>query len=245
VMKIHLSIRQKLMKKYLLLLGCSLFVISAFAQKTPSLANRPNDHILIQFGYLGWTGKPDTIYTKGFPRTFNMYIMFDFPFKTNPHLSLAIGPGVGTDNMYFDEMYVGVKDNTATLHFDDRSDTNHFKKYKLGTTYLEAPIEFRYSSKPDDPNKSWKAAIGVKVGANVAAGVKGKVLQDKNDNVILDYTEKEKSRHFFNTYRFAAIARFGWGPFTVFGSYQFNSLLKEGTGPNIKPYNIGLTLSGL
>jgi len=233
------------MKKYLLLIGASLFFISAFSQKVPTLANRPNDHFIIQFGYTGWSGKPDTIYTKGFPRSFNMYLMFDFPFKTNPHLSLAIGPGVGTDNIYFDKMYVGVKDMTPTLHFEDRSDTNHFKKYKLATTYLEAPIEFRYSSKPDNPNKSYKFAIGVKIGANVAASVKGKVLQDKNNAVLLDYIDKEKNRHFFNSYRFAAIARFGWGPFNIFASYQLNSLLKEGTGPNIKPFTIGLALSGL
>ncbi|MBO9571023.1 MAG: hypothetical protein J7497_02260, partial [Chitinophagaceae bacterium] len=58
-----------------------------------NLANRSKDHLLIQFGYNGWGAAPDSINTNGFPRTFNMYFLFDFPFKTNPHLSVAIGAG--------------------------------------------------------------------------------------------------------------------------------------------------------
>ncbi|MEJ0104210.1 MAG: hypothetical protein WDO19_17320 [Bacteroidota bacterium] len=38
-----------------------------------------------------------------------------------------------------------------------------------------------------------------------------------------------------------------WGMdiFTLFGSYQVGSLFKEGLGPDVRPYSIGLTLSGL
>ena len=49
-----------------------------------NLTARPNDHFMMQFGYNGWSQMPDTINTKGLSRSFNMYFMFDFPFKTNP-----------------------------------------------------------------------------------------------------------------------------------------------------------------
>jgi hypothetical protein len=241
------------MKKITFVICCSMFLSAAFAQDEPktdskgniNISNRANDHFLIQFGVTNWTGKPDSITTKGLSRSFNMYFMFDFPFKTNPHLSLAIGPGIGTDNIFFDKMYVGIKDLTPTLPFNNVSDTNHFKKYKLVTAYVEAPIEFRYSSNPAAPNSSYKFAVGVKIGALLNAHVKGKTLQNKNNGTILDYTQKETGKHFFNSYRFLATARFGRGAFNLFGTYQLNKLFKEGVAADMRPFTIGLTISGL
>ncbi|MFI5132367.1 MAG: hypothetical protein ACHQFX_20360, partial [Chitinophagales bacterium] len=62
---------------------------------------------------------------------------------------------------------------------------------------------------------------------------------------INDYVMKEASKRFFNTARISAIARIGWGHFSAFGSYQINALFKDGVAAEIKPYSIGLTLSGL
>ena len=225
------------MKKIVLLISSILIGIILFAQdepkpetkKKPTLASRANDHLLIQFGYTGWSKIPDSINTKGFPRTFNAYFLFDFPFKSNPKISVAIGAGVGTDNIYFDKTYVGIKDITPTLQFHDLSDTTHFKKSKLATTYLEAPLELRFNSRPDNPNK----------------GVKQKTQETSSGATINAYTEKESSKRFFNSSRFAGTARIGYGVFSVFGTYQINSLFKTGVGPDVRPWTIGLTLSGL
>src|SRR5258705_2334340 len=155
-MKIHLSITINNMKKILPLAACILFATSLFAQDSTEIAkkkrpidlsNRANDHFLLQLGYTSWAGKPDSINTGSFSKSINVYFMFDFPFKTNPHLSMAFGPGVATDHILFNKTFVGIKDLTTTLHFTDQSDTNHFKKTKLTTAYLEAPVEFRYSAK--------------------------------------------------------------------------------------------------
>ena len=48
------------------------------------LSKRASDHFMFQFGLAGWSGKPASITTKSFNRTFNAYFLFDFPFKTNP-----------------------------------------------------------------------------------------------------------------------------------------------------------------
>src|SRR6187200_149011 len=68
-----------------------------------NLGKRAADHFMLQFGYFGWSGAPDSVNTDGFSRSFNMYLLFDFPFKSNPHISVAIGPGIGTDNLFFKE----------------------------------------------------------------------------------------------------------------------------------------------
>jgi|SRR5215469_851990 len=214
-------------------------------KKKANLANRANDHFLMQFGYTGWAGRPDSIHTKGFSRSFNMYFMFDFPFKSNPKISVAIGAGVGTDNIFFDKTYIGLKESTPTLRFQDLSDTTHFKKYKLATAIVEAPLELRFSSNPETPNKSFKVALGLKAGLLVQAHTKGKTWESSTGTTLITYTEKQADKHYFNSSRFAGTARIGYGVFSVFGTYQINAPFKEGFGPDVHPYTIGLTLSGL
>jgi hypothetical protein len=230
---------------------CAMY--SGFAQdttvvrKTTPTVNSVGgyDHLLLQLGYTQWKGKPDSIKTSGFSRTFNMYFMFAFPFKTNPHLSVALGPGIATDHIFFEDTYIGLKDATETLAFKNVGDTTHFEKYKLSTAYLEAPVELRYSSNPDDDKRSFKVAIGAKVGTLLSAWVKGKNEVDKNGNTIRSYTSKEKSKRFFNSNRLSLTGRLGYGKFSLFTSYTINALFKEGVAPTVRPFTIGLTLSGL
>jgi hypothetical protein len=213
---------------------------------TLNMNRRSNDHLMFQIGYDGWANMPDTVNTKGFPRSFSGYFLFDFPFKTNPHFSIALGAGLSTSSIYFENTYIdiaGHKNNT--LKFEDVSDTLHFKKYKVMTTFVEAPVELRYLFNPANSNKSWKIAVGVKVGTILAAGTKGKNLENSANSTVNNYIQKEKSKKFFNNTRMVATARFGYGSFTLFGTYQLNNFIKEGFGPNVRPYSFGLTLSGL
>lgn len=235
----------------------ALFLVSfAFAQDTrmtidsaikkakPS-SDRSNDHFLVQLGYTSWTSKPDSIHTNGLPRTFNMYLMLDFPFKTDPHWSVAIGPGIATDNIFFSKTYVGLKDATTTVRFQNLADTSHFKKYKLATAYLEAPIELRYRFNPNDDRKSVKIALGAKIGTLLNAHVKGKDFVDKNGTSIDAYIQKENSKRFLNKNRLSVMGRVGIGHYTLFASYAITPVFKDGAGPQVRPLTIGLTLSGL
>jgi len=252
------------MKKVLLSAAAFLMIVTAFAQqdslntvktievktekkkkKEFDLSNRSGDHFMLQLGYAGWNNAPDTINTGGLPRSANIYFMLDFPFKNNPRISAAIGAGIGTDHIFFKKTYIGIKDVTDEIQFKNLSDTNHFKKYKLATTWLEAPIELRYTSRPDKPGKSFKAAIGVKVGTLLKAGTKGKTWQNKDGNTLISYTEKVSSKRFFNTLRVVPTVRVGYGHVSLYAAYQVGALFKEGLGPDVRPYSIGLTLSGL
>ena len=97
----------------------------------------------------------------------------------------------------------------------------------------------------EDPNKGWKFAIGLKAGVLINAHTKGKDLQDKNNNTINSYTEKENSKKYFNSSRFIGTARVGYGIFSIFAGYQLNNVLKDIAGPPMKLFQVGLTLSGL
>ena len=211
------------------------------------LANRSKDHLLLQFGIDNWAKAPDSLNIRGASRSFSMYLLFDFPFKTNPKLSVAVGAGISTSNIYFKDTYIDIagRRGSNTILFEDVSDTIRYKKYKLLTTYLEAPVEFRYTHNPAKPKSSFKAAIGAKIGTMLGATTKGKNLQNSAGQGINNLIQKEKSKRYFNTTRLAVTARAGLGNFSVFGSYQVNAFFKEGLGPDVRPYSIGLTLSGL
>lgn len=242
------------MKKFFLLSFSSLLITSLFAQdslKTPQikppidLSGRANDHFLLQLGYTGWAGRPDTISPSGFSKSINVYFMFDFPFKTNPKLSMAFGPGISTDNIIFKKTFIGIKENSSVFQIRDQSDTIHFKKTKLTTVYAEAPIEFRYTKNPMNSGKSFKFAIGVKVGTMLKAYTKNRDLESKTDASINSYVMKEASKRFYNTTRLSAHARVGVGHLSLYGSYQITTLFKDGVAAEIRPYSFGITLSGL
>jgi hypothetical protein len=250
------------MKKILSLAICALLTSTLFAQdsltltrvtdvkgsdkkKAPiDMSNRANDHFLVQLGYTKWAGIPDTINTAGLSKSINVYFMFDFPFKTNPKLSMAFGPGISSDHMLFTKTNVGIKDLTPAIRFTNAADTNHFKKTKLTTVYLEAPIEFRYSADPMT-GKGLRTAIGIKVGTLINAHTRNTKFQNKGETAINDFTLKEASKSFFNKTRISFMGRVGLGHISLYGSYQLTPLFKDGLGPEVRPFSIGITLSGI
>lgn len=211
------------------------------------LVNKAGDHIMVQLSNDRWMGSNDSItsHIKGFSRSANVYVMMNKPFKTNPRLSVAFGIGIGTSNIYFKNMSVDIKSNTNTMPFNNLDTLNRFKKYKLTTAYLEVPVEFRFTARPEKENKSIKFAIGAKVGTLLNAHTKGKNLQNKDGQNINAYTLKETSKKFFNSTRMAVTARVGYGNFSLFGSYQINNMFKDAVAPETKLLQVGICLSGL
>jgi Outer membrane protein beta-barrel domain len=240
------------MRKIVIAAFAICLVSTAFGQDStirrilPSKKETPsNDHFFFQLGYLSWIGKPDSIKTKGFPHSLNLYLLLNFPFKTDPHWSVALGPGIATDNIVFDKMTVGIAENTSSVAFHDRSDTAHFKRYKLATAFLEVPLELRYRFNPDNDKGSVKLAVGAKVGTLLNAHTKGVTLQSSSNQTLNDYTLKESSKKFFSKQRLSVMGRIGYGPISLFASYSVTPVFKEGLGPTVRPLTIGLTLSGL
>jgi len=240
------------MKKIVLVCIAFVAVGSVFAQtptkpKTSSIIEGAGDHLMFQLNTNYWAGMPDSIadHKKGLSRGLNVYLMLNKPFKSNPQYSVAFGLGVGTTNMYFKNYNIDIKSTAAKLPFTSLDSTDRFKKYKLSVAYLELPLELRFVKNPERESKSFKAAIGIKLGTVLNVHTKGKILQNKNGNTLNNYIEKESNRHFFNSTKVAATARIGYGNFSLYGGYQFTNLLKDGVGPEIHPFEIGLTLSGL
>ncbi len=240
------------MKKTLLVLlslSASLLALSQSTdiKKKLDLSNRAADHFMIQYGADSWTNRPDSVRTSGFSRHFNIYFMIDKPFKNNPKFSIAYGIGIGSSNMFFKNTKVDVKANSTKLPFTNVDSANHFSKFKVTNIYAELPVELRYFSNPENPGKSWKAALGVKVGTLLKTYSKGKNLVTKSGASVYGngYIEKESSKRFFNGTMLAVTGRIGYGIISLDAGYQFNGVLKDGAGPSMNKFSLGITFSGL
>ena len=218
--------------------------------KKLDLTGRPADHLMFQFGADTWTNTPDSVNLGGgFSRHFNLYFMYDKPFTTNPHYSVAFGGGLGTSNIFFDNRtYVDVKSTANTLPFRQLDATsNHFSKFKVTTIYFEIPLELRYFSDPEHPGKSWKAAAGLKLGTLLKSYSKGKNMVSSTGNSINGKTfiQREQNKRFFNTTDIALTGRVGYGIVSLDLGYQVNGVLRDGFGPVMNKFSVGFTISGL
>ena len=218
--------------------------------KKLDLTGRPADHLMFQFGADTWTNAPDSVNLGGgFSRHFNTYFMYDKPFSTNPKLSVAFGAGLGTSNIFFDNLtYVDVKSPANTLPFRKIDATaNRFSKFKVTTIYFEAPVELRYFSNPANPGKSWKAAAGLKLGTLLKSYSKGKNMVSSAGTSVngKTYIQKEQNKRFFNSTSIALTARGGYGIFSLDVGYQVNGVLRDSYGPVMNKFSVGFTISGL
>jgi hypothetical protein len=240
------------MRKLSFLILSILISGSIFAQEIKDkvkteVNGHPNDHFMLQLSSDHWMGAPDSIssHIKGSSRGANVYLMINKPFQSNKHLSAAFGVGVGTSHVFMSKMNAGITGNVPVLRFTPLDTVNHYSKYKVATAFLEIPVELRYFSKPENPNKSIKVALGVKVGTLVNAHTKGKTLVNKSGTKVLDYTEKLSSKSYFNTTRLAATARIGYANFSLFGTYSLTPIFKDKVAANMSLLQVGLNLSGL
>jgi hypothetical protein len=248
------------MKKELIAFVLLLITITGFSQETTTekkkkdwsnvnLNNRTKDHLMFQIGTVNWTQAPDSIDTKGLSRTFNFAFMFDFVFKTDPRFSVGMGVGVASDNVFFNSDAGRDLNITRSSGFSFGRNTGadstiRYKSIKLHNAFLEAPVELRFMLKPETPNKSLKLALGVTVGTMITAVDKTRFDRDAAGNG--PYNSKVKDRKNFNALRIAPTFRIGYGNIGLFAQYQLNDFIKEGLGPSqIRPFNFGLTISGL
>lgn len=233
-----------MLSRLALLTAFAFSAFSATAQETDNSnsarkAEKPSrDFVMLQATYEGWTNKPDSVNTGGIGRGFNAYLCYDFPIKSS-HFSFATGVGVGISNIYFKDQQLVLTDSgqTTAMFVPERED---YSRFKLVTTFLEAPFELRYFSNKDNRNRGFKAAIGMRAGTLVGAHTKGN--RTENGSKL---TEKVSSRDFLERWRFGATARVGYGNFTLFGAYSFSNVFRDGLGPQITPYSIGICVTGL
>lgn len=186
-------------------------------------------------------------------RSLNLYYTYDIRIL-NSRVSFVPGIGVSLERWKFKNGYVlGYHNDSLKMNHPSDLGINRLAKSQLITNYIEAPLEFVYRSKPDDPARSFKFAIGGRVGYSFDSFTKVKYREGGEVKKIKDKQDFE-----VNKFRYSLSARVGIGNVAIFGYYNMTPLFEKGKGPidpkenatdtysgqrDFKTFTIGLSLS--
>ena len=221
---------------------------SAYA--APKKGDRPDipGTITLELGLNTALDAPDR-FDHGFwgSRTINVYYTYEMQIGSS---NFSIVPGFGLSLKRFKFK------NGATLGYDEEDSLKLFlpeetaaitgeKKSQLITNYFEVPLELRFTSNPDDPNRAFKMAFGGRIGYLYDAMTKMKYREEGETKQF-----KDKQNFNLNRFRYGIYGKLGLGNFSIFGYYNLTTLFEEGKGPyenNVKQdfqtMTIGISLS--
>lgn len=151
--------------------------------------------------------------------------------KQKRNIGLVTGLGWSYNDYRFSNPYTIENDNGITKPV--LLDKAGLSKSKLSTTYLTVPLMLEFQIPVSGHDKKLYFSGGVIGGLKVASHTKVKIDSDKS-----------KSRDDFNInpFRYGATARIGYKGVNIFGTYYFSPFFKNGRGPEMYPFTVGIGL---
>lgn len=233
------------MKKLLLSGLFTLLTLVVFAQNiTKSSKGRPNipGTFMVELGINRALNSSDT-FNIGLwgSRSLNVYYQYDIKIPIlKGKFSFHPGLGLGMERYKFKDQLVLQYDANGELQMQESALS--IKKSQLIANYLDAPLELRFSTNPDDQSRSFKTSIGFRPGVRINSFTKVKYDQDGETKQL-----KNKQRWNLNDFRYGVYARIGVGNVNLFGYYNLTTNFKEGEGIQGKDINtltVGISLGG-
>lgn len=189
--------------------------------------NLPSEKARFSTGFLGSS-------------TVNVYYFHDMRLWKSK-FSLHPGIGLGLERYKFN--------NGRTLAYSsDRDsvtmqtpDVPNVRKSKLITNYLDIPVEIRWNSNPDDPNKSLKVSLGFKFGVLYDSFTKLNYREDGEKKKL-----KDKQNWNLNPIRYGPYLRIGGGTVSAYAYYSLSPIFKSGKGPggkDINNFTVGISVA--
>lgn len=224
------------MIKYVGTFALLLFALSTFGQTETTSApakrySRPDipGTFSVEIGVNNAANKPDA-FDLGFwgSRTINLYYSYDVRLF-NSKMSLVPAIGFSLERFKFrNENVMRVYPNGDSLKFLTATAAGYpgLKKSMLITNYVDVPIELRYSSRPDDPTRSFKIGVGYRVGYMLKGFTKLKYTEEGETRKL-----KDSQGYHLQRFRHGVFARIGLGNVSIFGYYNLTPFFESGKGP--------------
>lgn len=127
-----------------------------------------------------------------------------------------------------------VNDNDVTGFTVDSARSISKNKFKTSTLQLPLMLETNIGK---DAAHSFHLAAGGAV--NWVYGTKTKQKYEEDGD---KYKKKDKNDFNVNTFQFSALARVGYGDFTLYASYNLTPLFDKNKGPEVYPFTVGLSV---
>ncbi|MEI6882022.1 MAG: outer membrane beta-barrel protein [Bacteroidota bacterium] len=153
-------------------------------------------------------------------------------------LSLVSGFGLDYNGYKFSSKNVKLYNDIANNKISfDTSTVKEYTKNKLRVSSIEVPLLIGFSGNKKNPDKGVKVAIGI-VGSYIYnSKYKLSFLQNKESIELV-----AKDNYHLRPFNLKATARVGYKNFMLFANYSLFSLFKDGQGPDIRPFEIGISL---
>jgi hypothetical protein len=223
------------MNKLVSIIILSALCLTAAAQTTPSTerkGTKPNipGTFVLELGVNNALDAPSR-FDLGLwgSRTINVYYQYEIRILNS---SFSVVPGIGLSLERFkfkNGATFAYDEDSLKLLLPDETVMTGLKKTQLVTNYLDVPLELRFTSNPDDPARSFKAAVGGRIGYMYDSFAKLKYKTDGETKHL-----KDKQEWNLNRLRYGVYTKIGIGNFALFGYYNLTPLFKEGKGPGEK-----------
>jgi hypothetical protein len=217
----------------ILLLSLTAFAQTETAPTAPAKRySRPDvpGTFVVEIGFNNAQNKPNN-FAIGFwgSRTVNLYWQYDMRILKS-RFSFVPGIGLSLERIKFNDDrtfgYVGAGDSLKMLTGKEAGYPVNLKKSSLVTNYLEIPLEIKYSTKPDDPSRSFKISVGGRIGVMYDSFSKIKYVDDGENKKV-----KSHEQFNLNRIRYGVYTKIGVGNISLFGYYNLTNLFKDGEGP--------------
>lgn len=135
-------------------------------------------------------------------------------------------------------------DNNVVLKKEGNDIVNHlvldppnYTKSKLVVNYLNLPLMLEYQTNRHSKANSFHIGVGLQTGLRIGAHTK-RVYQDDGRKK----KDKDPGDFHINPFKYDAMVRIGWGKLNLHANYALNTLFKNNRGPELYPFEIGITL---
>lgn len=160
-------------------------------------------------------------------------------FQKNMHIyrnNLNLGTGIGLTWYHYNFKGNYTLNTNVPFQTSLFDSTKTFSKNRFNMCYVNVPLILEYNSNNNDAGRAFHVAAGMQVGYNI---FKNKLKQKYDEN---GQSEKRVIKDSFNVnpFRIDAIARVGYGSFSIFGSYSLTSLFEKEKGPVFYPISAGI-----
>lgn len=181
-------------------------------------------------------------------RTFNIYYKYDIRLFRSK-FSLVPGVGLSLERYKFiNDRIIGYNANDSVkLLTPEQAGLRGVRKAQLITNYVEIPVALQFTANPDDPNRSFKASLGARLGYLYDSFTKVKYREGGEIKKL-----KDKQNFNLTELRYGVFAKIGAGNFSVFGYYNLSPLFKKDEGlvnpdrsaNNFRTFTVGISLAG-
>jgi len=153
-------------------------------------------------------------------------------------VNIITGLGIDYNGYRFNAKNVKLTNDVTNnqIRFDSVNN-RELTKNKLRVSSIEVPLMIGFATSKKNPDKGFKVAVGV-IGSYIY-----------NSKYKLNFTEDKasteqviKDNFHLRPFNVKATARVGYKGLMLFANYSLLSMFKDGQGPDVRPFEIGISL---